>query len=147
MLGFKAVDLPELFRFFSGSVRSRAAPETSLFSDRRTPRRIGWRDHWIICRQFPPDKVFDDAEAVDGQQMSAERLRAIPALEANHVILLDRSPDRHGRPKRLLRRWRPSETSKSAMHLDDQSYELVGPDLVMPHVAARDARDLIEIAP
>jgi hypothetical protein len=33
------------------------------------------------------------------------------------------------------------------MHLDDQSYELVGPDLVMPHVAADDVRDLIEIDP
>jgi hypothetical protein len=31
------------------------------------------------------------------------------------------------------------------MHLGNQSHELVGPDLVMPHVAADDARDPIRI--
>jgi hypothetical protein len=33
------------------------------------------------------------------------------------------------------------------MHLDYQSCELVGLDLVMPHVAGDDLRDLIEIDP
>jgi hypothetical protein len=33
------------------------------------------------------------------------------------------------------------------MYFDDQSYELVERDLVMPHVAADDVRDTIEIDP
>jgi hypothetical protein len=33
------------------------------------------------------------------------------------------------------------------MHLDNQSCELVGPDLVVPHVADDDARDQIGIDP
>jgi hypothetical protein len=37
------------------------------------------------------------------------------------------------------------ETAERSMHLGNQSHELVGPDLVMPHVAADDARDPIRI--
>jgi hypothetical protein len=37
--------------------------------------------------------------------------------------------------------WRMPETAERSMHLGNQSHELVGPDLVMPHVAADDARD------
>jgi hypothetical protein len=39
--------------------------------------------------------------------------------------------------------WRATpEIGERLMHLDDQSYELVGPDLVMPHVATDDVRDV-----
>jgi len=37
------------------------------------------------------------------------------------------------------------ETGERAMYLDDQSYEFVGFDLMMRHIAADDLRDLMEI--
>jgi hypothetical protein len=37
------------------------------------------------------------------------------------------------------------KTGERPMHLDDQSCELVDRDLVMPHIAADDLRDLMEI--
>jgi hypothetical protein len=102
----------------------------------------------VIRRQFPAGAVIGIFEIMGDPQMSAERLRAVPALEANHIVLLHRSPDRHRRFGGLLNWWRATpEIGERLIHLDDQSYELVGPDLVMPDVAADDVRDLIEIDP
>jgi hypothetical protein len=102
----------------------------------------------VIGRQFPAGAVIGVFEIMGDPQMSAKRLRTIPALEANHIVLLHRSPDRHRRFAGLLHWWRATpEIGERLMHLDDQSYELVGPDLVMPHVAADDVRDLMEIDP
>jgi hypothetical protein len=91
--------------------------------------------------------IISDFEAVGDPQMAAEHLRAIPALEANDVILLDRASDRNRRLRRLLRRCGTPETGEHPMHLHDQSCELVGRDLVMPYIAADDFRELIEIDP
>jgi hypothetical protein len=46
-----------------------------------------------------------------------------------------------------LRRWGTPEIGKRAMHLDNQSGELVGLDLMMPQIAADDLRDLVMIDP
>jgi hypothetical protein len=102
----------------------------------------------VIRRQFPAGAVIGVFEIMSDPQMSAKRLRTIPALEANHIVLLHRSPDRHRRFAGFLHWWRATpEIGERLMHLDDQSCELVGPDLVMPHVATDDVRDLIEIDP
>src|SRR5215831_3420621 len=77
--------------------------------------------------------------------MAAERARAIPALKADDVISPDRASDRHRRLRRGLHWGSQSETGKRAMHLDNQSRQLVGPDLVMTHIAADDLRDLTGI--
>jgi hypothetical protein len=68
-------------------------------------------------------------------QMAAQGLGAKPALEANDVMLLDRASDRNRRFRLLLHRCGTPETGKRPMHLDNQSCELVGRDLVMPHIA------------
>ena len=75
-------------------------------------------------------------------QMPAKHLRVKSALEANDVIPLHRVLDRNRRLQRLLH---ASETGERAMDLEDQSCELIGLNLVMPHVASDDVRDLIEI--
>ena len=77
-------------------------------------------------------------------QMTTQCLRAMPTLEAHDVIVLNRASDWH---RRLRRLFHAPETGERPMHLDDQSRELVGCDLVMPHVAADDACDLMEIDP
>jgi hypothetical protein len=38
------------------------------------------------------------------------------------------------------------KTGKRAMHLPDQFDELLGSELMIPHIAADNARDLMEIA-
>jgi hypothetical protein len=96
---------------------------------------------------LPTGTIISDFEAVGDPQMAAEHLRAISALEANDVILLDRASDRNRRLRRLLRRSGMPKTGERPMHLDDQSCELVDRDLVMPHIAADDLRDLIRIDP
>jgi hypothetical protein len=77
--------------------------------------------------------------------MSAKHLRAKSTFEADDVILMYRASDRHRRPRRLLHRWSTPQTGERAMHLNNQSGELVGRDLVMPHVAADDKRNLKRI--
>jgi len=77
--------------------------------------------------------------------MPAKHLRAKPALEADDVILLDRASDRHRRPGWLLRGRDTPQTGKGAMHVDYQSRELVGGDLMMSHIAADDAHNLNRI--
>jgi hypothetical protein len=99
----------------------------------------------VIRLQLPAGAVIGDFETVRDPQMPAERLRTKTALEANHIILLDRASDWHCGPGRLLHGRGTPETGKRPMHLVNQSCELVGPDLVMPHIAADDLRDLIRI--
>jgi hypothetical protein len=44
-----------------------------------------------------------------------------------------------------LHRYGPAETGKRAMHVDNQSRQLVGCDLMMSHIAADDAHNLKRI--
>ena len=96
---------------------------------------------WLMA---PAGAVSGDFEPMRDAQMTAECLCAMPAFQANDVILLYRAADRHCRLRRFLH---APETGKRSMHLDDQSRELPGGDLVMPHVAADNVCDLIEIDP
>jgi len=125
--------------------RAGAAPETDRLGHRRAPRRIARRGQWIIQRQSPTGAVISDLKVVGDPQMAAEHLRAIPALEANDVIMLDRASNWNRRLRRFLPRCGTPETGKDPMHLDDQSCKLIGCDLVMSHIAADDLRDLIGI--
>jgi hypothetical protein len=46
------------------------------------------RGQWVIRRQSPAGEIIGDFEAVGDPEMAAENPCAIPALEANHIILL-----------------------------------------------------------
>jgi hypothetical protein len=70
-------------------------------------------------------------------QMATQGFAAEPAFEAHDIVGLHRATDRYRRSGWLFLRGRDTpETGKSAMHLDNQPCELVGCDLVMPHIAA-----------
>jgi len=79
--------------------------------------------------------------------MSAECSSAKPALEANHIILLNGASDRHRRSQWPVHRCGTPDTGKGAVHLDNQRREQVGLDPMMPHVATNDADDLKGIDP
>ena len=100
----------------------------------------------MIGPQIPAGTIFVDAEAVLRPQMPTQGLGAKPAFETHDVIELHRSPDRHCWLARL--RWRRdglSQSSEREMDHDNQFDKLVGSELMRPHVAADNARDLIEI--
>ena len=87
-----------------------------------------------------------DLEPVRDPQMPAEHLRARPALKANHIILLHRAADRHRwLPRLFLYRRGAPETGQCPVYRDNQCSKLVGRNLVMPHIAANDVRNLVEI--
>jgi len=70
-----------------------------------------------------------------------------PALEAYDVLGPYRLPDRYRRLAGLRHRQRGlPKTGKRAMHLPNQFDELLGSELMMPHLTADNAHDLIEIA-
>ena len=79
----------------------------------------------MVRWQSPAGAVIGDFEIMGDPQMPAEHLGAIPALEANDVILLYRASNRNRRHQRFLHRWRASETGERSMHLANQSRELV----------------------
>jgi hypothetical protein len=117
--------------------RNGAAPESDLFREAGAPRQIVWRGQRVSHRQVPAAAIIGDFETVRDPQMPAERLRTKPALETNHIVLLYRALDRNRRCRRLLHRCGTPEPGEGAIHLDNQSGELVGRDLVMPYIAGR----------
>jgi hypothetical protein len=99
----------------------------------------------VVRRQFPAGAVIGDFETMGDSQMPTEHLRAIPALKADDVIGLYRAANRNCRLRRLCRGRATSEIGESSMHFDNERCKLIGHYLVMPHVAADDRRDLVEI--
>ena len=101
----------------------------------------------MILRQFPARTVVRNFETMGGPQMPAEHLRAKPALEADDVIGLHRASDRNCRSA-CLRHWRGGlpKAGECTMDGDDQFNKLLGSELMMPHITADNARDLMEIA-
>jgi hypothetical protein len=97
----------------------------------------------VVGWQLPAGAVIRDLETMEDPQMPAEHLRAIPAFETNHMIVPYRPSNRNGRRRRLYRRRVTPQIGESPMHLDDQRWELVDRNLVMPYVAAHDLRDAI----
>jgi hypothetical protein len=99
----------------------------------------------VILTQFPAGAVVRDFEIMGDPQMPAKHLSAIPALEADHMIGLYRASDRNCRLGRPHRRRAAAEIGETPMHLDDERWNLIGRDLIMPDIAANDFRDLNEI--
>jgi hypothetical protein len=100
-----------------------AVPETDRPSHRRAPRRITPVRSMDNPAPMPTSAVVCGFEAMGDPQM-AEHLRGIPALEADDVILLDRTPDRNRRFPPLLGRCCAPETGERLVHLRDQCRKL-----------------------
>jgi hypothetical protein len=121
--------------------------ETELLCHFRSVLRIGRCGHRMIGSQIPAVTIFVDAEPVLHPQMPAQHSGAKPALEAHHILGAHRLPDRHRRMARLRHGCGAlPKASKGSVHLADQAHELAWFDLVMPHVAADNARDLFNNA-
>jgi hypothetical protein len=76
-----------------------------------------------------------------GRDMPPEHPTAPPTFEANHVVLVTGSPDRHrGCSLTVDFGCRFSETHERPVHGRDERPELVGPDLVPPNKRSGDFR-------
>jgi hypothetical protein len=74
-----------------------------------------------------------------GSEVPPEHLATPAAFQANDVIAIDGSTDRHsGGPLSLNFGCRLSESRECPIDSRDQFAELVGPDLVSPNICADD---------
>ena len=90
----------------------------------------------MFPRQVPANTVLIDAQSVSGREMPSEHQAAPAALQANDIIVMNGSTDRHrGCPLSLGFGCRFSELGNRLMDSRDQGRELVGPNLVSPNVS------------
>jgi hypothetical protein len=101
----------------------------------------------VIRWQFPAGAVIGDFEIMGDPQMPPEHLGVIPALEANDMVALYRSPDRDRRHQRGRRRRRRAlaEATERAMHRRYQSRYLINADTISRDITSDDFRNQAEI--
>ena len=93
----------------------------------------------MLAREFPASTILVDAQSTVTSKMPPERQAAPATFEANDVIGVDRSPDRHGgSPLSLNFGCRFSESRECLMDGRNQRRELIGPDLVSPNICSND---------
>ena len=101
--------------------------------------RIAGRDHRMLSGEVPAITILLNGQPMAGNQMPSEYQAAPAALQANDIIAMNGSPDRH--------RWcrlslgfggRFSESGERLMYGGDQGRELIGRDLVSPNISCDD---------
>jgi hypothetical protein len=100
----------------------------------------------MFSRQVPASTILVNAQSMAARDMPSEHLAAPPTFEANHVVPVNGSTDRH-RGCALLADlcYGLPETGERLMHGRDQRRELVGPDLVATHVSGDNRRSEFSI--
>ena len=94
----------------------------------------------MIAPQSPTLPVFVPIEPVPRADMPSKRLPPVAAIQANHVILMNESPYRHGGNQNFLYLNGLSEVTQRVMNCDDQVRKLLWSQLVVLNVAAGDHR-------
>jgi hypothetical protein len=94
----------------------------------------------MIAPQSPTPQVFIPIQAMSGADVPSQRPAPIAAIEAHHVVLMNRSPHRHGRGKNFLGLKGLSNLIDSSMDCGDEIGKLIGCDRMMPDVALDDHR-------
>jgi hypothetical protein len=89
----------------------------------------------MVTGEIPPHPILLRGQSMAGSEMPFEHLAAPATFDANDIIAMDGSPDRHGGCSFALGLGcRFAETRERLMHGRDQRPELVEPDLVLPNV-------------
>ena len=92
----------------------------------------------MIASQLPPPSVFIRAQAMASADVAAECLAPIAAIQANHVILMNGSPYRHGGNQNFLCLNGLSELTQRMINCGNQVRKLLWSQRVVPNVAADD---------
>src|SRR6516162_4371056 len=119
-----------------GRASTATATEPELPCHGRTSRRIGRRRDWVVSWQLPAGVIRRGIEAVRAPQMTPERAAAKPTFEADHILGVHRSSDRHGWLEGFGWRGNLAEAAQRLMHGGDHRLELVGCHSIMFDVAA-----------
>ena len=94
----------------------------------------------MIALQSPMLQVFISIEPVSRADMPSKRFAPIAAVQANHVILMNRSPHRYSRGTNFLGLNGLGKLSEHLMHGSDEIRNLICSDRVMSNVAPDDCR-------
>ena len=93
----------------------------------------------MLSREFPASTILVGAQSTVTSKMPPERQAAPAAFEANDIIAVNRSTNRHrGSSLAAGFWWRFTETCEGLMDGRNQCPELIGPDLVSPNVRGDD---------
>jgi hypothetical protein len=92
----------------------------------------------MVAPQSPSAQVFVPIEPVPSADVASERFSPVAAIQANHVILMNGSPYRHGGNQNLLGCNGLSNLTDSSMDCGDEVGELLWSHRVVPNVAADD---------
>jgi len=92
----------------------------------------------MIARQFPSPQIFGDLQSMPGAEVASQRLASEAAFEADHVVMLHRSSDRHrrGAGRRDFRRL--SKPLERLLDRNDQRRELVRSQGMVAYIARDD---------
>jgi hypothetical protein len=71
------------------------ATKSDLFRQTGPPIRIAGRGHRMFAGEAPPCSILVNAQSMAGCKMPSEHLAAPAAFQANGIIAMDGSPDRH----------------------------------------------------
>src|SRR5438309_9641541 len=94
----------------------------------------------MVLRQIPTLEVFANLQSVPHAQMPAQGLAFKATLEADDMIALHRSPDRHRRHSHCFRLDGLSELVDGLLHCDDQRRQLIRCQGMIAEIAGDDFR-------
>jgi hypothetical protein len=100
----------------------------------------------MLAWQVPPSTILVGAQSVAGRDMPLEHLAAPAAFQANDIIAVNRSTDRHSRCSPSIDfGCRFTKADERLMNGRDQRREFVGSDLVPPNIGRGDFRSEFSI--
>jgi hypothetical protein len=94
----------------------------------------------MIAPQSPTAQVFVPIEPMSRANVPSQRLAPIATFEADHVILMNRSPYRHCGNQNFFGRNGLSKLSERLMDRSDKIANLICSDPMVPNVAPDDLR-------
>src|SRR4029077_16503079 len=100
----------------------------------------------MLTGEVPASTILLHGKSMAGSEMPLKHLAAPPTFEANHVVPVNGSPDRHrGGPLDRCFARRFTAADERPMNGRNQGRELIGRDLVLPNIGGDDRRSQFSI--
>jgi hypothetical protein len=93
----------------------------------------------MFTRQVPASTMLVDAQCMAGSEMASDHLATPAAFEADDIIAMNRSPDRHGGcPLTPGFAYRFTTACEGLMNSRDKDRQLVRPNLIAADICSND---------
>jgi len=92
----------------------------------------------MVARQVPAPEIFANLQSMAHAEVPAQGLTLEPTLEANHLVALHRSPDRHRRCPCRFRLDRLPELADRLLYRADQRRQLIRCEGMIANIAGDD---------